>query len=107
PGRVTVLQLPKEVSATMKNDLNNLLKEMSVLRIEEQGYVHQITSGVGTVYEDITKKVNTFAKSSAPGVMQSTKGLRKGTGSLLRSGGNLLAKGMNLVATQVGGETTQ
>merc|ERR1712179_493252 len=37
PRRITLLQLPKEVSPTMKNDLNNLLKEMTHLRIEEQG----------------------------------------------------------------------
>ncbi|XP_063588095.1 uncharacterized protein LOC134765390 isoform X1 [Penaeus indicus] len=99
--RVVVLQLPEDVSTTMMADLLALLREMTDLREEQEGVVDKITTGVSTVYTDLTKKINTAVKGTAPGAHKSTKWLRKGTGSLVRMGGSLVSKGMHLIADQV------
>ncbi|XP_069987561.1 uncharacterized protein [Penaeus vannamei] len=99
--RVVVLQLPEDVSTTMLADLLALLREMTDLREEQEGVVDKITTGVSTVYTDLTKKINTAVKGTAPGAHKSTKWLRKGTGSLVRMGGSLVSKGMHLIADQV------
>ncbi|XP_042858424.1 vegetative cell wall protein gp1-like isoform X2 [Penaeus japonicus] len=101
PQRVVVLQLPEDVSTTMLADLLALLREMTDLREEQEGVVDKITTGVSTVYTDLTKKINTAVKDTVPGAHKSTKWLRKGTGSLVRLGGNLVSKGMHLIADQV------
>ncbi|KAK8744660.1 hypothetical protein OTU49_000553 [Cherax quadricarinatus] len=99
--RAVVLQLPSNVTKTMEADLLALINELTDLRNEEEGVVDKITTGVSTVYTDITKKINTAVKETVPGAHKSTKWLRKGTGNLVRMGGNLVSKGMHLIADHV------
>ncbi|XP_045625009.2 uncharacterized protein [Procambarus clarkii] len=100
PVRVVVLQLPLDVTKTMETDLLALLNELTDLRNEKEGVVDKITTGVSSVYSDLTK-LNTAVKETVPGAHKSTKWLRKGTGSLVKMGGNLVSKGMHLIAEHV------
>ncbi|XP_064108943.1 uncharacterized protein LOC135217155 isoform X3 [Macrobrachium nipponense] len=97
-GRIVILELPQDVSKTMRSDLLALLQEMTDLREEQEGVVDKITTNVGAVYEDITKKINLAVKDVVPGAHKSTKWIRKGTGSLVRMGGNLVSKGLHMIA---------
>ncbi|XP_068202649.1 uncharacterized protein [Palaemon carinicauda] len=99
--RIVILELPHDVSKTMRSDLHALLQEMTDLREEQEGVVGKITTNVGTVYDDITKKINLAVKDVAPGAHKSTKWIRKGTGSLVRLGGNLVSKGLHIVADHI------
>ncbi|XP_068202648.1 uncharacterized protein [Palaemon carinicauda] len=101
PKRIVILELPHDVSKTMRSDLHALLQEMTDLREEQEGVVGKITTNVGTVYDDITKKINLAVKDVAPGAHKSTKWIRKGTGSLVRLGGNLVSKGLHIVADHI------
>ncbi|XP_064108942.1 uncharacterized protein LOC135217155 isoform X2 [Macrobrachium nipponense] len=98
PRRIVILELPQDVSKTMRSDLLALLQEMTDLREEQEGVVDKITTNVGAVYEDITKKINLAVKDVVPGAHKSTKWIRKGTGSLVRMGGNLVSKGLHMIA---------
>lgn len=100
-GRFVIVELPADVSKTMRADLLALLNELTDLREEQEGVVGKITTNVETVYSDITKKLNTAVKDVVPGAHKSTKWLRKGTGSLVRMGGNIVSKGMHLIADQM------
>lgn len=97
-GRIVIMELPQDVSKTMRSDLLALLQEMADLREEQEGVVDKITTNVGAVYEDITKKINLAVKDAVPGAHKSTKWIRKGTGSLVRMGGNLVSKGLHMIA---------
>lgn len=101
PGRVVILQMSTQLSKKMSEDLLNLLTELTDLRNEDGGVVEKVTSGVATVYDDLTHKLNTVVKDTVPNAHKSTKWLRKGTGSLVRTGGNLVSRGIHLVADHI------
>ncbi|XP_064108944.1 uncharacterized protein LOC135217155 isoform X4 [Macrobrachium nipponense] len=48
-GRIVILELPQDVSKTMRSDLLALLQEMTDLREEQEGVVDKITTNVGAV----------------------------------------------------------
>ncbi|XP_071542931.1 uncharacterized protein [Panulirus ornatus] len=101
PKRMVVLQLPADVSKTMQADLLALINELTDLREEQEGIAEKITTGVGTAYTDLTKKLNTVVKDTVPGAHKSTKWLRKGTGSLVRMGGSAVSKGIHVIADHI------
>lgn len=47
-GRVTVVELPADVSKTMEADLLAAMTELTNLRNENEGVVEKFTSGVST-----------------------------------------------------------
>ncbi|KAK7053496.1 hypothetical protein SK128_024347, partial [Halocaridina rubra] len=101
PRRFVIIELPVDVTKRMRLDLLTLLQELTDLREEQEGVVGKITNNVGTVYTDVTKKLNTVIKDTVPGAHKSTKWLRKGTGNIVRMGGSLVSKGMHLIADQM------
>lgn len=101
PSRVVVLQMPSDMAKKMSADLLDLFTELTDLRNEEGGIVEKVTTGVASVYGDVTQKLNTAVKETVPSAHKNTKWLRKSTGSLVRIGGNLVAKGINLVADHI------
>ncbi|KAK8374796.1 hypothetical protein O3P69_012563 [Scylla paramamosain] len=101
PSRVVILQMSTQLTKKMSEDLLDLLTELTDLRNEDGGVVEKVTTGVATVYDDLTHKLNTVVKDTVPNAHKSTKWLRKGTGSLVRIGGNLVSRGIHLVADHI------
>ncbi|KAG0714722.1 hypothetical protein GWK47_013578 [Chionoecetes opilio] len=101
PSRIVIVQMPSQLTKRMSEDLLELLTRMGDMRNEEEGVVEKVTTGVATVYDDLTHKLNSAVKGTVPSAHKSTKWLRKGTGSIVRIGGSLVSRGIHFVADYI------